>query len=79
MSREVGAYEAKTHLSALLERVEQGEEFTITKHGQPVARLIPVTRIDSERRRKAIERLKTFAKGRTLDVPIKQLINEGRL
>jgi prevent-host-death family protein len=37
----VGAYEAKTHLSQLLERVAQGETITITKHGKPVAVLAP--------------------------------------
>ena len=35
----VGSYEAKTHLSALLERVARGETITITKHGVPVATL----------------------------------------
>ncbi len=40
----VGAYEAKTHFSELLEKVEAGEEITITKHGTPVARLVPVTK-----------------------------------
>ncbi len=33
----IGAYEAKTNLAKLLERVLQGEQFTITKHGVPVA------------------------------------------
>ncbi len=33
----VGAFEAKTHLSDLLDRVERGERFTITRHGKPVA------------------------------------------
>lgn len=42
MSTSVGAFEAKTHLSALLQRVENGEVVTITKHGRPVARLVPV-------------------------------------
>lgn len=42
MTTIVGAFEAKTHLSALLDRVEQGEEVVITKHGRPVARLLPV-------------------------------------
>jgi len=37
----IGAYEAKTHLSDLLDRVEQGEELVITRRGRPVARLIP--------------------------------------
>ena len=38
----IGAYEAKTHLPRLLDRVVQGESLTITRHGRPVARLVPV-------------------------------------
>lgn len=38
----IGAYEAKTRLSALLDDVERGEQITITKHGRAVARLVPV-------------------------------------
>jgi prevent-host-death family protein len=38
----IGAFEAKTHFSALLEEIEQGREITITKHGRPVAKLVPV-------------------------------------
>ncbi|MGH3357994.1 MAG: type II toxin-antitoxin system Phd/YefM family antitoxin [Nocardioidaceae bacterium] len=38
----MGAYEAKTRLSALLDDVERGDSITITKHGRAVARLIPV-------------------------------------
>ena len=38
----VGAYEAKTHLPRLLDRVARGESLTITRHGRPVARLVPV-------------------------------------
>jgi len=37
----VSAYDAKTHLSGLLERAERGERFVITRHGKPVAQLIP--------------------------------------
>jgi prevent-host-death family protein len=37
---DVGAFEAKTHLSDLLDRVEQGEEIVITRRGRPVARLV---------------------------------------
>jgi prevent-host-death family protein len=39
---EIGAYEAKTHLPKLLERVQKGERFVITKHGRPVAELRPL-------------------------------------
>ena len=38
----VGAYEAKTHLAILLDRVARGEKLTITRRGHPVARLVPV-------------------------------------
>jgi prevent-host-death family protein len=41
MDTTVGAYEAKTHLAALLDRVESGETLTITRNGRPVARLVP--------------------------------------
>ena len=38
----VGLYEAKTHLSALVERAAEGEEIVITKSGKPKARLVPL-------------------------------------
>jgi len=43
----VGSYEAKTHLPRLLERVEHGETITITRHGKPIARLVPAAQVDS--------------------------------
>jgi prevent-host-death family protein len=77
----VGAFEAKTKLSELLDMVERGEEVTITRHGEPVAKLVPV-RGDAERARvKAlIEEIKETRKGLTLGggVSIKELIEEGR-
>jgi len=39
---EVGSYEAKTNLPSLLDRVQHGELITITRHGKPVARLVPI-------------------------------------
>jgi prevent-host-death family protein len=41
LSMTVGAFEAKTRFSELLEQVSQGAEITITKHERPVARLVP--------------------------------------
>ncbi len=40
MAKSVGVHEAKTHLSRLLEDVAAGEEVTITRRGEPVARLV---------------------------------------
>ena len=76
----IGAYDAKTHFSALLEKVEAGEEFTITKHGTPVARLVPVKKERTEaERREVIERWLEKSKGLSLGgLKIRDLINEGR-
>lgn len=46
---QVNVYEAKTHLSKLLERVEAGEEIVIARNGRPVARLVPTQRERSPR------------------------------
>lgn len=43
MKKEVGAFEAKTHLPKLIEAVLRGDRITITRRGAPVALLIPVT------------------------------------
>ena len=42
--KEIGAFEAKTHLSRLLEKVEHGQVFRITRRGRPIAELRPVER-----------------------------------
>jgi prevent-host-death family protein len=47
--REVGTLEARNSLSALLELVEKGEEITITRHGKPVARLVPAVRSEEQK------------------------------
>ncbi len=76
----VGSFEAKTHLPQLLERVAKGEEFTITKHGKPVARLVPT--VDAKPApdvRAAVEAMKAFRKGRKLGgLSIRDMIEEGR-
>ena len=58
----VGAFEAKTHLSRLLDKVEQGEKITITRHGAPVARLVPVETEEKPDVKKVIEEIRAFRK-----------------
>jgi len=43
MASTVNVYDAKTQLSKLITRVEQGEEITISRNGRPVARLVPLS------------------------------------
>ncbi len=75
----VGAFEAKTHLSTLLDRVAAGEEIIITKHGKPVARLVGARHIDRARVNEAFEKLKTLRKGTMLGgLSWKDLRDEGR-
>ena len=76
----MGAYEAKAHFSELLARVAGGEEITITRHGSPVARLIPATPVSSaEDRREAIRSMRELAsRNRLAGLRVKDLIAEGR-
>lgn len=77
----IGSFEAKTHLSHILERVAAGEEFTITRHGKPIARLVPAEGVAPKPDvRGVIEELKTFSKGNKLGkgLTIRQLIEKGR-
>ncbi|MGA2327824.1 MAG: type II toxin-antitoxin system prevent-host-death family antitoxin [Bryobacteraceae bacterium] len=75
----VGSYEAKTHLPDLLQRVARGEKVTITKHGVPIAVLVPAGAPEKPDPKEVIEELKRLRKGRKLrGVTIRQLIEEGR-
>lgn len=58
----VGAYEAKTHLSELLERVSKGERIVITKHGVPVAVLQPPDTAANKGVEQVIEDMRSFRK-----------------
>lgn len=81
-SSEVGAFEAKNTLGRLLDRVESGEEITITRHGKPVARLVPdQARIDRAQAQAALNRIRERARrlgGRFDWEEVKALRDEGR-
>lgn len=61
---EVGAFEAKNTFGSLLDRVEHGEEIVITRHGRPVARLVPnAGKRDVAAAKAALQRIRERAKG----------------
>lgn len=62
--RAVAASDAKTHLAELLDAVERGETIAITRHGRPVARIVPDEEGRRQRVTKAIENMKKLAKER---------------
>ncbi|MCJ8502201.1 type II toxin-antitoxin system Phd/YefM family antitoxin [Desulfatitalea alkaliphila] len=75
----IGAYEAKTHLPKLLERVIKGERITITKHGVPVAVLQPPVSLRKTEPSMVIAELRKFRDKHTLEgLSIRDMIEEGR-
>ena len=84
----VAVYEAKTRLSEMLCEVEQGEQFTITRRGTPVAYLVaakpalqPVAdaaQCKAQRVAAAFAALEQLSAGVTLDIPLAQAIADGR-
>lgn len=58
----VGIYEAKSRLSELIEQAESGKEVTITRHGKPVAKLVPAQAGQEADRKKIMEELRAFSK-----------------
>lgn len=75
----VGAYEAKTHLPRLLERVSRGERIIITKHGVPVAVLQPPENVKTSDPEEVIAKLKEFRCHHQLsELSLKEMIEQGR-
>ncbi len=71
---EVGAFEAKTHLPKLLDRVERGESVTITRHGRPVAQLVPCVRGGGDRALAAVRRIAALRKQLTMKITLDELL-----
>jgi prevent-host-death family protein len=61
--KEIQASEAKTHLAELLRAVERGESLAITRHGKPIARLVPAAAADHAARRAAVARFRALRAG----------------
>ena len=78
----IGFYEARTHLSELLDRVATGKVFLINRRGKPAAVLAPPPRKERRDVRHVVEEMLAFRdrEGPTLGgrVTIRELIEEGR-
>ena len=78
--REVRSSEAKIHLARLLDEVEAGETLVITRHGQPIARLVPDEGARRAEKAKVIEEMRADAKGRG-SITVEEILawrDEGR-
>jgi prevent-host-death family protein len=75
----VGAFEAKTHLNQLLQRVAKGETIRITLRGVPVAKLVPADAGEKEDARHLVAEIRRLRQGAALGkISIRDLIDEGR-
>ena len=75
----IGAFEAKTHLSELLDLAALGERVTITRRGKPIAMLVPMSEEPSVTPEEAAAALRRLRVGVTLDgARLRDLIEEGR-
>lgn len=77
----IQASDAKTNFLRLLDEVERGESVVITRHGKPVARLIPQIEIDADRKRRAAASILDIRK-RTKPVTVQEILSardEGRM
>ena len=75
----VGAFQAKTTLAQLLDRVVKGETIVITRRGVPVATINPIAEKQMQDKMETIQVIKGFRKGNRLNgLSIRELIEEGR-
>jgi prevent-host-death family protein len=81
ISQQIGIFEAKTHLSQIIEKVENGADFIITKRGKPAAKIIPIEQEKKMTRKEAIEEmieLRKHYKGKPGSFNIREAIEDGR-
>jgi prevent-host-death family protein len=79
--RKIQASEAKTRFLSILDDVERGESVIVTRHGKPVARLVPEMAIDRERVERAVEAILEIRK-RTKPTSLEEILSardEGRM
>ena len=76
----IGAFEAKTHLAALLDRVAEGEKITITRHGVPAAMLVPVNETEAKlSHNEIVEGMRALRRRvKPGKMSLREMINEGR-
>jgi prevent-host-death family protein len=81
MAQHIGAFEAKTHFSKIIDKAERGEDFVITKRGKPVAKIIPFEQKTEMTFKEAVEQMQELRKnyrGKPGDFNVREAIEEGR-
>ena len=81
MAQHIGAFEAKTNFSRIIEKAEQGEDFIVTRRGKPVAKIIPFRQEPEMTRKEAFETLaemRNVYRGKPGSFNIREAIEDGR-
>ena len=81
MAQFIGAFEAKTHFSQIIEKAEHGADFIITRRGKPVAKIIPFQQekeITWEEALEAFREFRKFYRGKPGSFNVREAIEEGR-
>jgi len=79
--QQIGAYDAKTHFSYVLENVERGKDYIVTKRGKPVAFITQIDSVKKMTYQEAVEALigmQKFYRGKPGDFNIREAIEDGR-
>ena len=76
----VAVCEAKSKLSELLDKVCAGKEVVITRHGEPIARLVPVNAPAAPDRARAVREVRALSKRLNIrtGISLRKLVDEGR-
>jgi len=81
MAEYIGAFEAKTHFSQVMEKTEHGEDFIVTRRGKPIAKIIPFNNEPEMTWEEAVKGLKDMQKyyrGKPGDFNVRKAIEDGR-
>ncbi|MCL2382320.1 MAG: type II toxin-antitoxin system prevent-host-death family antitoxin [Treponema sp.] len=79
--QQIGAFEAKTRFSRIIEEVERGADFVITRRGKPVAKIVPFTQEKEMTRKEALAKIIEMRKlhcGKPGYFSVREAVEEGR-
>ena len=81
MEYEIGVFEAKTHFSQVMDSVQKGADYTVTRRGKPVAKIIPIMEETEMTIKEALDEFKELRKlyrSKPASFDVRAAIEEGR-
>ena len=81
LNQQIGAFEAKTHFSQIINEVERGADYIVTRRGKPVAKIVPIEEKPEMTRKEVLakfQELRKHYRGKPGSFNIREAIEEGR-